>query len=225
LRAPGGLSGKSWTDIAAETSPLAASVRESARAETRGAAIAALIEMDEPRIAASVWPAFLAQGDFETALEIAKLRSAPDQISDWGPYLQGIDPTTGTPSVNSPELWFPFRRLGQSPTEAEIRAEGQGIARRAGMTAYVDFCTESCGAEDRDLCLGAIWLLSTDDPDLALSTPVEGLLSQRAYIASPRIRADVARTIDSIQFRLDQTAPPKLAELAQCAWDGVVEVR
>ncbi|SFI22845.1 hypothetical protein [Jannaschia pohangensis] len=222
MRAPGGLSGKSWTEVAAETSPRADAIRQSALAETRGEAIVTLLEMGETRIARTVWPAFLAQGEFAAALEIARRRDAPDAISDWGPHLDSIDLATGVATVPGPESWFPFRRLGRSPDDADLRTEGANIARGPGMTHFVDFCTESCGAEDRDLCLGAIWMLSTDNPDLAVSTPVEGLLSQADYINSPRISGDLARSLDALQFRLDQTAPPRLADVVQCAWDGVL---
>ncbi len=70
LRQPGGLSGRSWLEAAAELSPLASALSDSADRELRPEAVVPLFELGETAVATRAFAALFNNGQGDLALEI-----------------------------------------------------------------------------------------------------------------------------------------------------------
>lgn len=70
LRQPGGLSGRSWLEAAAEASPLASALSDSADREMRAEAVRPLFEMGETAVATRAFAALFNNGQGDLALDI-----------------------------------------------------------------------------------------------------------------------------------------------------------
>lgn len=91
LRQPGGLSGRSWLEAAAETSDYARALRDSAVFESRASAIGPLFELGEIAVATRAFAVLFYNGQGDQALQIVE---------------HGAD--------LSPEAWFFFAEMMRS---------------------------------------------------------------------------------------------------------------
>lgn len=224
LRAPGGLSGKSWTAIAAETDPRAQAFDGVTRIGEKTGAMATLLEMGEIATVEKAWPGFISSGtDWEGALRLAMHPAASEAMRLTAP---GLDDIVKNGSAATTPLVMGLRRSELRWRDALVNldlltAEGNRISQMADMGAFVRFCETACSGDAALQCVGAIWSSSSGDPALLVTSPVEQLLSTERYRESPRAVRDVARAINQTQFRLDQSEDPALSRLSSCAWDAV----
>lgn len=223
LRAPGGLSGKSWTAVAAQTDPRARAFDAAVRPGAKTEALLTLLEMGEIAAVRRAFPGVVASGeDWAGALRVAEHPAAPQDLLRVAPSLRALIEGGGNRAA---PIVFAHRRTALPLRAAEanpdfLAFEGARLAAMDDVAPVLRFCERSCPASDVQHCVGAIFLTSAPDPLTLLSSPVESLVPTPRYLASPRSTDDTARVVAFTQVRLDQTADPALARLSSCAWRG-----
>ncbi|WP_179379612.1 hypothetical protein [Jannaschia marina] len=219
LRAPGGLSGKSWTAVAAETDARAAAFDGATRPIGKGQALLALLEMGEVATVEAAWPGYISSGDWTGALAVATHPQAGARLAAAAPGLrQLIENEIANVDLDA-------RRTDLYPPDAaadpdRMVSEGARLADLPEVAPFVTFCRSACGETEIPACVGAIFASATTDPVQLARSPVAGLLAPERYSGSPRAMADAARAIDLTKYLWDQTEEPAIARLSSCAWAG-----
>lgn len=188
MRAPGGMSGRSWLAEAQDV-PLAAAWQTLLRVEAGPEAGAALAALGEPRAA-------------RLAVAMLAAREHPALRDDWQDWMD-------------PELAFVVWPRASEPLRARLAAAigpdhpQRGLMGEAGPAAgWADWLAQSpAAAPFRALCaaecpesqaacrLAAHAALGSQVAAVTLGSPVESLIAQDEFLAAPRGRAAVMRRI------------------------------
>ncbi|KIT15880.1 hypothetical protein [Jannaschia aquimarina] len=226
MRAPGGLSGKSWTDIAAEQDSRAAAFAQASRPATKAAGMIALLDLGEVDEVRRQWPGFVSAGDWTAALAVAEHPAAPAEIAATAPALRsgagfGTEGAVGSARLGSAGQQILDMRTAFEDPEALAR-QGARLSEAPEVAPFRDLCQRSCAAEEVDICVGAMWSSASGDPLALAGSPVEGLLSNPAWRQSARAADDAGRAIALLQFApLTAGEPLPITRLSACAWDAV----
>lgn len=188
LRAPGGLSGRSWLTLAAEASPLArawielmqvgagleVAERLTAMGETRGARAAVLtLAAREQLDFGAALPGWL---DLELA---------------WLGWASGSEALRAAILASVPEDHPQRALLGLAVPDGALDAWLRSSAAAAPLRAV---CAEACPGSTA--CLGAGYAALGSHPALlVLGSPAESLIPEAEFLASPRGRRAVLRRI------------------------------
>ena len=227
LRAPGGLSGRSWIAVAAEAGdPLAAAFDAAGRPDAVGAALLDLLDAGETEAVASLWPGYVSGGDWEGALAVAQHPAAPEALSRWteplraglrGEVVRDVGPDASAAWREG--IPWPDEALADPET---LDAAGARLRGRPEAAPFAAACDAACTPEAADRCLGAMWASATDDPARAATAPVQSLVTVEAWRESPRAPSDAARAIGLLQLPpLDPDDPALLPRLSRCAAEAV----
>lgn len=215
LRQPGGLSGKSWLKAAQVDVPLAVALQQAGQTGSKAEALRALVEMEEMSEALRNIPGLITLGQAEDALAVLKdARSLPSDASvliEWTLRERHREQAVYG-SARMPLEWrLPetendvAARLSWAPVPPRTFFEDSGLQKSVLENAkhvsswkpLLTFCQTQCGRSvDQCTALGST-LLSLA-PYHPFSSPLENLLPNTVYWASPRMEADVARRLPDL---------------------------
>jgi hypothetical protein len=213
LRVPGGLSGKSWLTEAENTQPLATALLQVTRIGEKAPAISALIDFGETGEALLAAQSMLYQGEATALIEVlqgmdAGLPPEADVLLLWA-LLQSESEDSGR-YVGSARIasrgfgndqfelsemaWVP-------PTPVEILEDTE---RRNDVIRLSDqvvswtplnrFCDQHCPSSAGSCKAVGASLLSAVGP-FAMRSPRMSIIANETYWNSPRVEADLARSI------------------------------
>ena len=215
LRIPKGLSGKSWLTEAQGKEPLAVALLQVNRIGEEAPAIAALIELGEPRTALLAAESMLYQGQAREL--IAVLQGLEDQLAEEAEFLldwalaQAADPVTRSygGSARVPRSYirgdrFDISSVVWGPPETreivEDKAIREAVIRLSGKveswTPIRQFCDRNC-ASSAGACTTLGASMMTQGP-FAMNSPLESVIPNTVYWASPRIEGDLARAVRDV---------------------------
>lgn len=212
LRARSGISGTSWLTIAQETDPLATALFQSIHWSERGPAMLALFEygeMDRAMLAANALRNF-GQGEELVGL----LSGYEDQLPDAAQYvvLQAAIESSRSTAMRHAwlEIWGERRFLTaklawELPSvqdllnDQSLRAKVNALSIDVPSWTPVErFCRANCPSSVNSCtttgAVSAFW----GEP-LAVSSPLQSLISNETYWASPRAAADLARLVPDLE--------------------------
>lgn len=224
FRIPGGLSGKSWLSEAEKASPLATALLQSKSANTKAPAIAALVELGEPLSALLAAQSMLFQGEADELIRVLhglndKLPKEATALLLWAKeQLDGQGYWRNVGSARVPSQFFGNRAFDVSelswvapnPRELDENAELRDVAEAnyhqvSSWTPMKIFCQKHCASEvPRCTVTGmsTMWLAGP----FAMRSPLETVIPNEAYWASPRIEGDLARQIPDLARWNDASA-------------------
>lgn len=235
-RAPGGLSGTSWTRVAAQTDPLAAALWQSRRVETRLGAIRSLIALGEYDHALQAAKEALYRGAFLEVIDV--LQAASAELPADAAFLQVLAADSaiesGVPGAPSRAATAVARRgvpiaakynyVPPAPRAMfEDDALFDAVAEIAPDVRYWRplraLCENACPSSVNacTAVLGSIVQITA--PNQAAS-PLQSVISNTQYWSSPRIRADMARGTFDVASRLSG-----LAKRDGCAVTTMIELQ
>jgi hypothetical protein len=227
LRQPGGLSGRSWMEAAAETSPLAQAFLDNATQDTRTDSLRLLFTSGEHAFATRSLPGLLSHDPDEWALAMQDMDVMPDEarvliasVASMEVFFRSgmrIDIANPVSDRRPPEIsliWNPV-----DPFEARLDPDARALA----MTHAVNIpshaplrrlCAEQCGT-DLNACMaaGAALLGISAAPIMPFDSPSGALIPNDTYWASPRIEADILRLLRS---SLERPLEDPLSEMSTC---------
>jgi hypothetical protein len=246
LRQPGGLSGRSWLDVAATEVPLASAFQQSDEIGPRGSALRTLFSYGENVAAMRPLYAMVLQGQASEVIDILSeaedlppaglaLRSVA-QISKnsrrprytgsarppsewvWGEAVDNRDISVPDFLTWSPSAvrWALFKDPNWRRLLIENSPDVQAWAPLRAMCER--YCPQSVA---RCTAVGASMLYTA--PAFPFSSPAESLLPNARYWSSPRIEADVLRRLsdlsgrDAIPTGIDACFAPTFRKLQQKA--------
>ncbi len=189
LRRPGGMSGQSWLH-AAQDHPVAAAWLTRLRTDAGMDILASFAALGEGRAAREAFAALLAREH---------------------PAIMALDPAGVEPEL----LYLLWSRLGPEarPAVAALIPEGHPQRRLMGeevaAQSHLDWlatspaaqplaalCAQTCAAAEQGACLlAAHGAMPSHLALLTLGSPVEGLISQAEFVATPRGQASSLRRI------------------------------
>ncbi|WIY26195.1 hypothetical protein [Parasedimentitalea psychrophila] len=220
LRQPGGLSGKSWLKTAQVDVPLALALLQSKNIREREGPAIALLTFGEITLGLRTTNVLIQNGFADEASNaLLSVEDLPKDAIVLADSLRRI-PSGRTPNYAGVSI-LPgkYRSINASDIENGITAEdrlswvqffprdlwegGRGAEIAISHTINVpslqplaQFCRRNCSeSADRCTALGASVLSTSYHP---FSSPLENLLSNEDYWASPRIEADVARRLPDL---------------------------
>lgn len=217
LRQPGGLSGKSWLEAAAEISPLARAILDSAQREKRPDAIAPLFNAGEDALATRAFTALFNNGQGNQAVEVLNsgvilpteaafflhrmVQSGQVNAAAYsGSALIRRGPD-GVP-VTVAMTWVPVtpRSLLEDP-----ELQGVAIEYSVHVPAFqplADLCKARCPNEAAECsAAGAAELWSADI--MPFASPSQALIPDNIYWTSGRIQRDVLQRLSQGGGRKD----------------------
>ena len=189
LRRPGGMSGQSWLH-AAQDHPIAAAWLARLRTDAGPDIVATFAALGEERAAREAFAALLAREH---------------------PAIMALDPATVEPEL----LYLLWSRLGPDarPALAARIPEGHPQRRLMGEEVATErhldwlatnpaaaplaaLCAQTCAPEEPPACLlAAHYAMPSHLALLTLGSPVEGLVAQSQFVATPRGQASTLRRI------------------------------
>ncbi|WP_139231505.1 hypothetical protein [Aliiroseovarius crassostreae] len=217
LRQPGGLSGRSWLEAAAEISPLAHAMLDSADRETRADAIAPLFKAGEFALATRAFAALFNSGQGNLAVEIvnSSVILPPEAAFFLARMVRGgqVGAAAYSGSALIPRsadgfptplamTWAPVapRDLLEDPGQ-----RGAAIEYSMHVPAFlplVDLCRERCPNEVAECsAAGAAELWSADV--MPFASPSQALIPDNIYWVSGRIQQDVLQRLSHGGGRTD----------------------
>jgi len=191
MRAPGGLSGQSWIDAAAEGIPHAALWRALWRADTALEVPLQFMRAGEPRAARETLLALAARerGGLATLLDDPVY---PPSMR-WLGWREWNDPARVAAELETLGPGDPQRAmLGQIVTPVD-RADWLLSAPEAAPIAA--FCAINCSDSLRSCALALDDALGSTQGLLAFGTPSEALISSEDFVQSPRGQAALLRRV------------------------------
>ncbi|KPQ08105.1 MAG: hypothetical protein HLUCCA12_03245 [Rhodobacteraceae bacterium HLUCCA12] len=188
LRAPGGMSGRRWLNAAADH-PLAENWLALLSVEAGLSVVEEFRDMGEDRAAREALVALAAR-------EHADLRSAAPEALDpellYLAWRNAGDERRSELLSHVPEAHPQRAMMGEGQDESALQDWLENAPAAAPLRVL---CTARCGAT-RDTCLsGAYDALSSHNALLIMGSPAESLVSQEAFLESPRGQAAVLRRI------------------------------
>ena len=217
LRAPKGLSGKSWLAEAQNNEPLATALLQSREIGKKAAAIAALVEYGEPTAAMLAARSMLFQGEAAQLLDVlegldGKLPEEASVLLLWALYQNENSDSgryVGSARVGTLVLGDElFQKYELAWTAASPLALVEDPDLRANIIRLSDdvrswtpirtFCEANC-KDSRQICtaVGAS-ALSAAGP-FSLRSPAESLIPNDVYWSSARAEPDMVRQIPDVQ--------------------------
>jgi hypothetical protein len=227
LRQPGGLSGRSWMDAAAETSPLAQAFLDNATQDTRVESLRLLFESGEHAYATRSLPGLLSHDPDEWARAMQDMDVMPDEarvliasVASMEMFFRSgmrIDIANPVQERRPPEIaliWNPV-----DPFEARLNPEARALAMTHAVSIpshapMRTLCEARCGDElNACMAAGAALLGISAAPIMPFASPSEALIPNEAYWSSPRMEADVLRLL---RTQMDPALTESLSELNAC---------
>ena len=218
LRIPGGLSGRSWLSVAQDAEPVATALLQSSKIGEKAPAIAALLEFGEPTTALLAAQSMLFQGEAEELIQV--LQGLDDRLpAEAAPLLiwamsqaagVGGGRYGGSARVSQLPHAVPGRRamaaelawIGPDPGDIvdddALRSDVLSLFRRVhSWTPMVNFCEAHC-ADSVPACTAVGGSAMAYAGPFAMRSPLESVISNDVYWASPRVEGDLARKIEDV---------------------------
>lgn len=210
LRSPGGLSGRSWMEAAAQDVPLAQAFLDNAVQADRITSIRTLFEAGETAAATRSLPGLLAHGPEDSLAALEDLDVMPDEarifmISNFamqlywasGQQIETPDPLrTRTP----PELALIWRPISPADwrDDFSLRVMAMDAAPRiASLLPIHDLCQRACPNEVVECTATGASLIALTNGAFPFASPAESLIPTETYWASPRFDADALRLLNA----------------------------
>ncbi len=228
LRRDGGLSGKNWLAVAAETDPLAAALLDSRDVTARAAAVPALAEAGEVRALLRIFIGEMSAGNGAAMMDamldprvrphvgelarqtLADLHTTAagmppvtaDQLAAWTAQLAEVPPTDADrliAALNFADLY--------SNSSLRSFASGQVFASAPVVRPLVSVCEALCPDQVPGcaMVLGAA-SQTMGGATMATLSPVETLLPSATYQNAPRFQADILRQAAGVFSTLPASA-------------------
>lgn len=224
MRKEGGLSGKSWLTVAAESEPVARLILDLRDFEKGGAAAEAALEAGLIRPLIGALLSLLNRADYTNLPLMLDERLKPFL----GPMVEGqvlglsegyiVQGARNVPSkeglielvrmMRAPPaitpgdryLWRPFAEGGRVPEDPKVLAAmARNIAATPQMEPFAAVCASVCPGAEAD----CVYEIAIGNMAVAGATflpalsPVEPLVTSQEYAAAPRFRDDVLRTLSA----------------------------
>lgn len=191
MRAPGGLSGTSWIDAAAEGIPQAALWRALWRVDTPMDTPLALVAAGEPRAAREALIA-LAARERRGIAALMDDPAYPDAMR-WLGWREALGAADAAGMADTLHPGDPQRRLLGAPVADDDRADWLLSAPEAAPLAA--FCAARCADELRACVLSLDDALGSAPGLLAFGSPSEALIPTADFVQSPRGQAALLRRV------------------------------
>lgn len=219
LRAPGGLSGRSWITVASDRSRLAWAIDAAARIDDRAHATMILLDNGEITLAEAATLMLSQNGDWSEAIAALEHPNANVRMTYMLPKFRATLLYLST-GQELPALLDPM------PTTAivshvDVRQNPQLLAKQGAHLRQSPLFPELQGMQalcapcpNTDACLGAIWLGSDPAFLAAMSSPLESVVTSVAYQASPRYLDDLRAQLQAFERAAGFS---RIAQLDACA--------
>jgi len=205
LRQPGGLSGRSWMQAAAETSAIAQAFVESAQSRTRAQSIEPLLEAGEDAVVMRALQGLLAEGapGLDRAVAVADMLPAEakvlldESLGYFLPpdsYLLNDRPIRDRQPPEHALIWNPVMpwEWEENPETRQLVLDS--VALIESHRPLYQFCETVCPTETPE-CAAAGAALLAGQQLFPFHSPVESVLPTETYWQSARITQDVRRRL------------------------------
>ncbi|MDO6588761.1 hypothetical protein DS901_14815 [Loktanella sp. D2R18] len=213
LRAPGGLSGRSWLTFAEDTEPLATALLQVTQIREKAPAISVLISAGEIEVALLAAQSMLYLGEADALIEAlqgmdALLPPEVDVLLLWALY-QSNSGNAGryagsarvATSILDNDIFEQSEMVWLPPAPREILEDIERLSdvtrlgrQIASWTPITQFCDNHCGSTSETcIAVGASMLYAMGP--FAMRSPRTSIIPNETYWNSPRAEADLARNI------------------------------
>lgn len=225
LKAPGGLSGRSWITVASDVSRLAWAIDAAARIDDRPHATMILLDNGETTLASDTIQRLIQDNEWAAAITAIEHPNATARMKSHLPKFRAVLHYLRTgqelPALFDPMPVDPVVSLADAHQNPQLVAKQGAHLRQSSLFPELDAMLALCApCPNTDACLGAIWLGSDPAFLAAMSTPLESVVTSAAYQASPRYLQDLRAHLRGFERAIGFS---RIAQLDACAATQISE--